>query len=233
MNQAFQLSRLQKIDTQIDQASHRLKEIGILLGQSEKLQQAQAAFEQAQQTHKKASSELKKVEDEVETQRIKLETSEHALYGGKIRNPKELQDLQSEVASIKRRIAALEDQQFEKMEKLDTAETGLKEAKAKLAQVQSEEATEKASLSGEKSSLEKNIERLKAERDSVLSSVSPDDLQIYDQLRASKRGIAVAMIVEESCNVCGSDLRPELRQAARSPLKLSFCSSCGRILYAG
>jgi uncharacterized protein len=64
-----------------------------------------------------------------------MQTSEASLYGGKIRNPKELQDLQVEIAALKRRTATLEDEQLEAMLAVEDAETQLTEANKNLNEV--------------------------------------------------------------------------------------------------
>lgn len=46
--------------------------------------------------------DLKTAEAEAEAQKIKIEQTEASLYGGSVHNPKELQDLQREVASLKK-----------------------------------------------------------------------------------------------------------------------------------
>ena len=42
-----------------------------------------------------------KSEDEAQSQQIKIQQAELSLYGGLVRNPKELQDLQADIASLK------------------------------------------------------------------------------------------------------------------------------------
>jgi len=233
MNQAFQLYQLQKTDSQYDQASNRLNEIERILQEDETLRQAEALAASAEHMLKHAHLSLQKAEDAVQAQRIKIEENEAALYSGRIRSPKELQDLQNEVAALKRYQTVLEDHQLEAMMALEEAERDHQRAKEQLANVQASFATQKAGLLGEQSQLQKNRERSLSERNVLLSSIAPENLETYERLRKQKRGIAVATIVDEACTACGAMLTPAEWQAARSPQKMVFCPSCGRLLYAG
>ena len=97
MNQAFQLYQLQKIDSQMDIIDNRLNEIARILDADETLKLAEAAVQQKQQELRQEKLSMQKIDDAVQAQKIKIETSNASLYGGKIQNPKELQDLQNEI----------------------------------------------------------------------------------------------------------------------------------------
>ena len=77
---------------------------------------------------------MKQSEAEVEKQRIKIEQTEASLYGGHVHNPKELQDLQKDVASLKRHLETLEERQLEAMLVVETIRKRLHNAKSLLEQ---------------------------------------------------------------------------------------------------
>jgi predicted nucleic acid-binding Zn-ribbon protein len=233
MNQSSQLYQLQKIDTDLDQANNRVTEINRLLEMDEALKQAKNKVEQAQSNLIKTRHSLKNCEESVSAVRIKINTSESSLYGGKIRNPKELQDLQTEIAALKRRLSVLEDEQLEAMIVLEQSENELSTAQDRLVEITADHTSKQSGLVGERTQLEKNIEKLQSMRNGVVSSILPENLEIYERLRKQKRGLAVCAVDENECSACGSTIRPAERQAARSPLQIAYCSSCGRILYAG
>jgi predicted nucleic acid-binding Zn-ribbon protein len=58
-------------------------------------------------------------------------------------------------------------------------------------------------------------------------------LEMYENLRQQKRGVAIAEISDNACAACGTTLTAALQQSARSATTLTHCPSCGRILYAG
>jgi uncharacterized protein len=115
----------------------------------------------------------------------------------------------------------------------EQAELDLKEAEKNMETAFAQVSTQQAGLLGEKSRLEHLQEKLMLERHVSQSQILPENLSMYNHLRAQKRGLAVAAIEDGSCQACGSSLRPAELQTAKSPNKITFCSSCGRIIYAG
>jgi predicted nucleic acid-binding Zn-ribbon protein len=233
MNQAFQLYQLQKIDSQFDVIENRLNEITKILDADETLKRAEAAVQQKQLELHQEKMSLQKIDDAVQAQKIKMETSGAALYGGKIQNPKELQDLQNEISSLKKHLAVLEDQELEAMIRYDQLELDLKKALEDQINARGEVVEKQSKLLGEQLQLTKTKEKLLAERAAVVPAILPENLEMYLKLRKTKRGVAVASVTEEACTGCGSNLTPAEWQAARSPRQVAYCSSCGRILYAG
>jgi predicted nucleic acid-binding Zn-ribbon protein len=233
MNQATYLYRLQIIDTQIDQVSTRLLEIQKQLDSDKTVVNAEDAHKEVLKAYEKARNELKNIEHTVSDQQIKVEQSESSLYGGKVKNPKELQDLQREIASVKKHIRELEDQQLDMMVQVEQLENSLSSSKEVYQKAQADFINKSALLLGEKDQLTKKKERLEVERNAGLSSISPDMMSIYNRLRVIKGKIAVALVDDSSCSACGAVLTPSEWQNARSPHQVVYCYSCGRILYAG
>lgn len=233
MSLSFHLFQLQKLDTQVSTASNRITEINRLLAQNESLVQAQAQLDATMEKLKNTRAKLREIEISVHNKRIKTEQSEAALYGGGVKNPKELQDLQTEIASIKRVISQLEDSEMEWMVAVEEAEQNFREDEAILNQVKAQQAGQSASLLGEMSTLENLLERLYVERKALVSQINPALLDTYTQLRGSKRGLAVVPVEDGCCAACGSTLTAAEIQAARSSTQLVLCPMCGRIIYSG
>ena len=103
MNLSFSLYRLQKIDTQRQKITQRIAQIEAELAADEAIQACLRAKEQAEQELKQTQSKLRDVTQQVATKRMKLELNQNQLFGGKIRNPKDLQDLQAEADFLDRK----------------------------------------------------------------------------------------------------------------------------------
>lgn len=233
MNPAFHLFRLQLIDTQIDQIEASLRDIQRLLSSDEAVNQARANADEAYNKLHEARTNLKQIEFSVHEQQIKIGQSEAALYGGRIHNPKELQDLQKEIASLKKHLASYEDQQLEAMMAVEEHEVQEKSTQLALNQATANFAEHSAGWIGQKDQLTHNLERLITERSTALALASKESLQTYELLRKRKSGIAVTTIKDGACSTCGTTIRPSELQAARSAQEIVYCSSCGRILYSG
>jgi predicted nucleic acid-binding Zn-ribbon protein len=232
MSAALGLYRLQQVDSQIDQIQARLKTIQQTLENDAELRGANQRFASAEGGHQDAERALSLSEAEVEKQRIKIEQTEASLYGGKVHNPKELQDLQKDAASLKRHLETLEERQLEAMFAAEKAESELQVAKADLDRVLSNLKEQHKDLAQESETLRKNLERLNSERLAVVTDIASQTLGIYDQLRKQKRGLAITTIADSSCEACGTTLTPSQQQTARSTNQLFHCPTCGRILYA-
>lgn len=233
MSQPFKLYRLQQIDSQIDRTKARLKEIEMILSQDQALRLAQDEAEQAAKALDQARKDLRHAEDNVQQQRIKIEQTEAALYGGKVRNPKELQDLQNEAAALKRYRGVLEDRQLEAMLVEEDAQAASIAAAAQYDKVQAETLLHNQELLNEQSRLLQEIAHAEQERQATAATIPGSDLSLYETLRAQRRGIAVSKITNKACSACGTTLNAALLDAARSPDRLSRCDMCGRILYMG
>ena len=232
MSRPLNLYRLQQIDSNVDQADIRLKEIEALLSDNANLRKATALAARAEKNLLAAQKEQRQAESKVKDQRIKIEQVEATLYSGTVRNPKELQDMQNEVAALKRFLDTLEERQLEAMLVVDDINEQFVEAQKKLLKYQSHAEKQQAKLLQEREQIRETRSESLGKRQEALDTVTPDDLIIYDRLREQRAGVAVAKVEERACNACGSTLTAALHQAARSPSQVVFCDSCGRILYA-
>jgi len=232
MSAALGLYRLQQVDSQIDQIQVRLKAIQQTIENDVVLCAANEHFTEADDKHKNAERALKVSESEVEKQQIKIQQTEASLYGGKVHNPKELQDLQKDIVSLKRHLETLEERQLEAMLAVEDDEKDLQTAKIDLDRVQANLKEQNKDLTKESETLRKDLERLNSERQAVVTDIASQALNVYDQLRKQKRGIAITTVTDNSCEACGTTLTPSQQQTARSTTQLFHCPTCGRILFA-
>ena len=231
MSRPFQLYRLQQIDSQLDSVNKRLGEVEAALEDDRALRLATSRAESAEGDHNKAHKALRKAEDNVRQQTMKIEQSEASLYGGKVRNPKELQDLQNEVAALKRYLSVLEDRQLEAMLAEEEAAENLTTATNELEKARTQSAQKSSELLAQKDNLLKDHSRFSKERGAATSSIPDEDMKLYMQLRKQRRGIAVAKVTDKACSACGSILNSALLHAAHSATQINTCDTCGRILY--
>jgi predicted nucleic acid-binding Zn-ribbon protein len=202
-----------------------------LLDDGAELRQLNEKVEAVEARYQTAEQLLKQAEGDVQSQHIKIEQTQSSLYGAKSHSPKELQDLQNDIASLKRHLVVLEDRQIEAMMVSETAEADLQVARAQLLVGQGGQAEKGKGLHIEQSSLNNDLDRFFVERNAVARVIPPTELTLYDQLRQQRRGIAVAVIGDNSCGACGSTLSLAQIQSARSSGQMTLCPSCGRILY--
>ena len=231
MNQTMSLYRLQLIDSQKDRAQAHLQAIQKKREDDAILREFREQAGAAEQRRQSAGQALHLAETAVQDQRIKIEQSEASLYGGVVRNPKELQDLENDVASLKRHMETLEDRLLEAMLALEEADKSLQASQSTLQAAEERWALENQNLDQEQGSLEKELQKLLTERNALAGTISDENINLYDQLRQQRRGVAVVTISDNSCDACGAKLTPAQGQNVRSAAQMARCPSCGRILY--
>ena len=230
MNTTLGLFRLQQADSQIDRARLKLDTIKKTLENDAELKQALHSVETNQKENHHALHVMKNAEAEVQAQKIKIEQAESSLYGGSVKNPKELQDLQKDVASLKKHLVTLEERELEAMFKSETASSDYEKAKTELELLQAKRGNEHKKLIEEQTTLMKQLENLAEEREASVTPIEVNLLASYDELRRSKRGVAISEIQDDACASCGTTINAAAQQNARK--QLVYCPSCGRILFA-
>lgn len=231
MSASLGLFRLQQVDSKIDRARTKLEAIRQALENDAELREALKRAETTKAEHDRVNQILKNSEAEVKAQSIKIQQTEASLYSGSVKNPKELQDLQKEIASLKKHLITLEERELEAMVNAEQTEMEMETAKTALEILQARLGNEHQKMIADQTALTLEVERLTEERGAVLGPIDAALLQIYDDLRQQKRGVAVTEVTDNSCSSCGATLNAALQQSARSS-KLMNCPSCGRILYS-
>jgi predicted nucleic acid-binding Zn-ribbon protein len=225
------LYALQTLDRQLARKMRRFREVEASLGESEALRKARAALEAAQEEHDRSRADLR--DRELETQRVsdKLRTDSERLYSGRIKNPKELGDLQKETEYLKRRKANLEDRQLEAMIAMEEATTRLAMANEEHVVVEAAWKAENSELSREYDALKQELAQLSSQRKRVASHVTEDDLSEYNALRRLRKGIAVGVVKEGVCQACRVSVPGRDLERAAQTDELQHCFGCDRILY--
>lgn len=231
MNETFNLYRLQILDTRRHEIKTRIAEIDAIMARDKAVKAAMDARDAAQASLKQAESVVKDIRDQAAQKKLKLELNQANLFGGKVRVPKELQDLQAESDALNRTIAKLEDEQFGAMVEVENQEAALMYAETQLQAAINAKASENSLLLGERGQLESELPRIEVQRSAVKTTLDDKAFEEYKTLYKNKARRAVAEVVDGCCGVCGVELTPAEKQMARSPSVVLKCHTCGRILY--
>jgi uncharacterized protein len=231
MSHTLSLFRLQQIDTQIDRLKIRLNNIQKELDDDAEVSRVNEQIKTATSRCQNAEQALIIAENQVQNQLIKIEQTQSSLYGSKSHSPKELQDLQNDLAALKRYLVTLEDRQIDAMQESESAETDQRLVLTELKTITDKRTQLFTGLRQEQAILQNDLDRFSTERNAVAGGIPSTEIILYDQLRQQRRGIAVAVIADNSCQACGSILSLAQIQSARSSGLMVLCPSCGRILY--
>ncbi len=225
---ARQLFQLQELDLDIESKQRTLDELTSRLGETEELKNTRAELTAAQARLDDLKKQQTSLEWEVDDLTAKIKAINDKLYGGKIRNPKELEGYQQEGQALKGKCSQVEDKALAVMTEIDTLLVTVKQKAGELQKVEAEWRTSQQELQGEIDRLKAALADLEARRQQVASQIKGETLEFYQNLRQQK-GTAVARVEQGRCSGCRILLA--ITEIQRSRNSLVQCSSCGRILF--
>ncbi|MDD3825099.1 MAG: hypothetical protein PHY79_03915 [Anaerolineae bacterium] len=228
-----QLYRLQLVDSEWTAKQERLTQVEEALGETQDLLQAREAEAETEEVLEGLKKRLRSLEMDVSSVNSKLKINQDRLYGGKVRNPKELSGLQEEAGALRRRRSELEDQELELMIEIEGQEAELAERQARLRQIEAAWREDQEHLQAEKEQLAVELQDLKGEREALRAPIPARDLADYDDLRQRYGGIGLALLKKGICQVCGVDVPTGVADAVARGEGRHYCPVCNRLLYGG
>ena len=230
----LRLLELADLDAELSRLDHRrrslpeLEEYRRIEARDAELRDELAALEAAESDLRR---EQAKAEADVDQVRSRIERDRTRLDAGQVSSPRELENLQSEIASLIRRQSDLEEIVLDVMERQETAElrnNTLTQEEGALARERDEVAARRDVALGEISEQEEKAGSLRA---SVAADVPGDLLDLYGKLRA-QHGVGAAALRRGRCEGCHLSLNTvELaRLRAAPPDEVLRCEECRRIL---
>ena len=148
-----------------------------------------------------------------------------------MRNPKELEDLQLDVAQLRRQLNQAEDNLLEALICAETATQTRVEQTALLERLTTEQGRKHAALRAEHAQIRAKLAAELAQQAAARQAVPAPLLTTYDTLRPRRGGRAVAQLDGDECSACLVAVSPFSLEAARFGDELVYCSNCGRLLW--
>jgi uncharacterized protein len=231
----LRLLELADLDTELGRLDHRrrtLPEIAELAQLSERAAKVRDAITIADTNLSDLDRELTRAERDVEQVRVRIDRDNERLNAGQVSNARELESLQSEVASLRRRQADLEEGVLELMEKRENAQALRDGAAAEVEIVAAETATVTARHDVALGEITEQAEKATSARASVIVGIPDDLIALYDKVRAQSGGLGAAPLRRGQCGGCRVQLSTvDLNQIrAAAPDEVVRCEECRRIL---
>ena len=223
------LVRLQQVDSQVDERQHRIEAIRAALRGNPELNDAQAAHDQAKSRLAAVEKRGRDLEWDASDRSTRIAELEGKLYGGTIKNPKELAGLQTEIEHLKETLAGVEEKALAVMSEVEEARAAAVARERALADAQARWKADERALKTEGQGLVAILQELKTRRPQLASAVSATTLARYEDLRKRQHGVAVARVDRNICLGCRTTVPTAHVQMARQG-QLAHCPSCGRFL---
>lgn len=229
------LLELQAHDLHVDQLQHRRANLAAraeLQAVATERASLAATLATLEATRGPLTRQQKAVDDEVARLREKIVAEDRRLYSGTVTSPKELQAIQDEINSLKRRVNELEDQELELMEQLEPQDAEADRIAADNTVLDGRSAAAAIQLAQDEAGVDAELAQVTAARDAARAGLTGDLLTHYTQLRKALGGVGVARLQGSRCEGCHLDLAAaEVDRLRRSPgVELAHCEECGRIL---
>ena len=233
MTSASDLFALQEIDLRRDARRAVIADIEARLGETPELLAARDAVAAAEANLKELQVQQRRLEAKLQDLDAKMRPLETRMYDGSVRNPKELTDMQKELNHHKAARSELDDEGLEMIEAIEAATSILTQRRDDLKRAEAEWQTDQKNLIEDKGEAEEEYASLESQRSVHTADMDRSMLGLYEALRTTKAGRAVARVERGTCQGCRITLPTHLVQRLRAGGLLVQCPSCERILVAG
>ena len=225
---------LQRVDSGIDRLNQRkadLPEQRELDDLNEQRSGMAVTHAEAQASLDAVAREQTKLETEIQQIDDKVTHEQSRLYSGEVSNPKELANIQAELDALRRRKAHLEDQELEVMERREGIEKEHGDLFSSLADLDAKIADATQRRDHAAVEISEELTRLGEERAQLVPTIHPEVLELYEDLRARRGGVAAGALENGVCRACGLPLSPMQRdEIKRSDDPIIRCENCRRLL---
>ncbi|MCX7522405.1 hypothetical protein OSC27_08955 [Microbacterium sp. STN6] len=225
-----ELLRLQEIDNglaRLDHAEANLPQNGELKALAPELKEARAQHVARTGELEDARAELKRAESDVEV--VEARIARDTARVQQTASVKDIQGLEAELASLRKRRGDLEEIELNVMERIEELEAALAQAEARRAELQGQAGLLEDARQTELTGIEAKRRALAADRVTIANTVPADLLGLYEKQRA-RYGIGAALLQRGVSLGSNTALNPTdldaIRKAAPDDVVLCPESSC-------
>jgi len=229
-SQISDLVELQKIDS----------EIYALCSQKEAKPQEIKALEAAFEEKKKHLADLEKTSLDLQKQRkdrdLELASKEESvkklqtqLYT--LKTNKEYQTMLQQINDAKADASLIEDKILESMDNVEQAKLDMEKEKQRLKEEELTFNNDKKKIEIKIKEIDDRLAQLEGQRKQATPNINPKILSQYDRILASRDGLAIVMVKDNSCKGCNMFVPPQVINLIKMYERLMTCEMCNRILY--
>lgn len=231
----MKLLEIQEIDSRVLQLRHRrnsLPQLAELAKLADERDEVLNRSRDAQIVVEDLEVDAAKAESDVEQVRVRRERDRKRVDEGLVSNPKDLTRLTYELESLERRVATLEDEQLEIMEKLEEARAALEQVTQELTAFDQRVADLEAERDAEWAEIDTQLKAVEITRGPAVEGMPENLMALYDRLREQKAGLGAALLTRRECGGCRLTLDHDAIEEARAaaPDDVVRCEECSRIL---
>lgn len=225
---------LQTLDTSLTQLAHKEKTLSVIQAleiltishNSTRDLIIAAETEKADIKH-----ELSKSEIDVEQVVTRIEKDEKRMASGTA-SPKELEQMQHELASLNKRRSELEEIELEVMVRVDGIDDRIKSLSVERDQFKLKMAELDAQKTKELTDIAEAVSSANGKRADIAAKISAEVVELYEKIKKTGDGIGAARLIEGKCDGCHLSINAvelsKIKEMAAD--EIVRCEECRRIL---
>jgi predicted nucleic acid-binding Zn-ribbon protein len=171
-----------------------------------------------------------KLEHEIDSLTQKAAAERTRMSDGSVANARELDAIGREVENLARRQTDREDELLVIMERREELERRRAEALAESTRLREEVDLASGDAATELRQVEAELDIRAGERAQLLPRIDPEVLGLYEELRAAKKGVGAAALVDGVCQGCHETLSAVELDRVKHADGVRRCEHCRRIL---
>ncbi len=233
MGQLELLWHLQNHDRKLRKLKLQLRDVN----KSEKLEELQIRLKGIEYdiTNNKTQREVNEVKIQRYNNKLNqltfhLKEIENKLYGGEVKDVRQLTYMSKEAQDVKKEIIKLEKDIINLMEEIETLDKKLETVDDVYHRLEKELENEKKQSENLVNQLKLCIVNENKILQKILSGIEDDLKQKYSVLK-EKKGKAIAKVSDDKCTGCHMSIPLSILSKLRNTELIVYCDNCGRILY--
>jgi predicted nucleic acid-binding Zn-ribbon protein len=222
--------QLQVADLERADVARRLQEAEKGLGETEELRRTRDNLQRQEARLSRLRTQIRDLELELSSLTARITATEQRLYGGDVRNPKELASLEADLGHLRGRRERLEDSILMALTDSDESEVRLKQTQEEWQALHHAWEDDQARLRAAVASLRAQLARLDERIAGLRGALPASLLELYDDTRRKKGGRGIAAVRAGLCEGCRVAVPTSVVQQLRRGDETVRCGSCGRVL---
>jgi predicted nucleic acid-binding Zn-ribbon protein len=229
MSLAKRVFELHQIEQAILSQRNQADEIDLRLNHNSAYEKAREELSAAEQGEADLEGKYKELDAEAEQLRNNIQRINDKLYGGKIKNPKELMSFEQEAAMLKSNLVPKDDLLLAMMERLESRKAEVQRLQELCKTIEAAWNKEKPELKVEREKVVAEVAELEKKRKEIAGDIDSSALSAYEGIKGRKSQ-PVVRVEQGKCMGCRVTLSISELQRVRG-MSIVTCSNCGRILY--
>jgi len=148
-----------------------------------------------------------------------------------VRTNLEYRSLLKEIDAGQKKIDSLEEDIISEMMAADELDEKIREAEQESAKTGETLSKKKDEINRSKDDQDKDMVKLHRQKEDLLPLISSDSINLYSKLAKNLEGVAMSPVKGEFCSMCFMRIRPQMLNEIKARSETILCENCGRILY--